>query len=136
MHGKVHSATRLAIEKALDVALSTIKLNEQKGQSSDRWHKLAAGASGAAGGLFGLPTLALGLSISTTIMLRSIADIARSEGEDLHQYDARLRAQTWTGRNPAPVQTAVVACCPLKTHLQQRQDWNPRTGGIEKESDG
>jgi hypothetical protein len=39
--------------------------------------------TGGVGGLFGLPALAIELPISTTIMLRSIADIARSEDEDI-----------------------------------------------------
>lgn len=90
LHGAVHSATRSAIEKALDVAVLTMNHSEQK-PSSNLWHKLAAGASGAAGGLFGLPALALELPVSTTIMLRSIADIARSEGEDLRQPEVRLQ---------------------------------------------
>ncbi len=90
LHGTVHTATQTAIEKALDIALMTIKQDEQK-QSSKMWHKLAAGASGAVGGMFGLPALAVELPVSTTIMLRSIADIARSEGEDLRQAEARLQ---------------------------------------------
>ncbi len=48
-----------------------------------RIHRTAAALAGAAGGAFGLPTLALELPFSTTIMLRSIADIARAEGHDL-----------------------------------------------------
>ncbi len=55
------------------------------------WHKLAVGTTGALGGAFGLPALAIELPVSTTIMLRSIADIARSEGEDLKMPDARLQ---------------------------------------------
>ena len=39
-------------------------------------------ASGAAGGAFGLATLPIELPVSTIIMLRSIAAIARNEGED------------------------------------------------------
>jgi len=38
-----------------------------------------------------LPALAIELPVSTTIMLRSIADIARSEGENLGTADARLQ---------------------------------------------
>ncbi|MCC5875288.1 MAG: EcsC family protein, partial [Candidatus Sumerlaeia bacterium] len=48
------------------------------------------GAWGGGVGAFGLGALAVELPISTTIMLRSIADIARSEGEDLRHIDARL----------------------------------------------
>ena len=52
---------------------------------------MAVGTTGAAGGAFGLPALAIELPVSTTIMLRSIADIARSEGENLETPDAKLQ---------------------------------------------
>jgi len=51
---------------------------------------MAVAATGAAGGLFGLPALAVELPVSTTIMLRSIADIARSEGEILRTAETKL----------------------------------------------
>ena len=41
------------------------------------------------GGFFGLAGVAVELPISTTIMLRSIADIARSEGENLKSNDTK-----------------------------------------------
>lgn len=86
----VNEATRKAIETALKVALWTMSDGKAASASSNGWHKLAAGASGAAGGAFGLAALSLELPVSTTIMLRSIADIARSEGEDLKGADAQL----------------------------------------------
>ena len=45
---------------------------------------------GSAGGAFGLAALPFELPVSTIIMLRSIADIARSEGEDLSDPDTAL----------------------------------------------
>jgi hypothetical protein len=90
MTATVNEITRKSIEKALDIALLTMDKDRQ-GSSSNWWHKLAVVASGAGGGAFGLPALALELPVSTTIMLRSIADIARSEGEDLRCPDARLQ---------------------------------------------
>ncbi len=86
----VNDITRKSIEKALDIALLTIDNNE-RGPSSNWWHKLAVAATGAGGGAFGLPALAIELPVSTTIMLRSIADIARSEGEDLNCAEGRLQ---------------------------------------------
>lgn len=87
----VNDATRKAIETALKVALWTLDKGESKsGSPSNWWHKLAAGASGAAGGALGLAALSVELPVSTTIMLRSIADIARSEGENLKLPDAQL----------------------------------------------
>jgi EcsC protein family len=85
----VNDATRKAIETSLSVALWTMD-DSQHEAPSNWWHKLAAGASGAAGGAFGLAALSVELPVSTTIMLRSIADIARSEGENLKLADARL----------------------------------------------
>jgi hypothetical protein len=51
--------------------------------SSAFGHKAMAAVSGAVGGAFGLATLAVELPLSTTLMLRSIAQIAQEEGEDL-----------------------------------------------------
>ncbi len=77
----VGKATSAALEKALQLAILTMR--GQTGEPADRLHKSAVGLSGAVGGLFGLPALVIELPVSTTIMLRSIADIARCEGEDL-----------------------------------------------------
>jgi hypothetical protein len=49
-----------------------------------------AAASGAGGGAFGLPALPVELPVSTMIILRSIADIARSEGELITSPEAKL----------------------------------------------
>jgi len=86
----VNDVARKSIEKALDIALLTMD-RDGRVPPSNWWHKLAVVATGAGGGAFGLPALAIELPISTTIMLRSIADIARSEGEDLRSPDARLQ---------------------------------------------
>lgn len=86
----VNAATRKAIESALDIALGTMDAGH-RGAASNWWHKAAATATGATGGAFGLGALALELPVSTTIMLRSIADIARAEGEDPSRPEARLQ---------------------------------------------
>jgi hypothetical protein len=86
----VNDAARKSIEKALDVALWTMDPGHLR-PSSNRWHKLVVGATGVAGGAFGLAALSIELPLSTTIMLRSIADIARSEGEDLRKPGSRIQ---------------------------------------------
>lgn len=58
--------------------------------SSDSKHKAMAALSGAVGGAFGLASLAVELPVSTTLMLRSIAEIAREEGEDLSDPENAL----------------------------------------------
>lgn len=85
----VADASRKSIEAALDVALRTIDGKSTR-ESLDWWHKVAVGTTGAAGGAFGLAALVVELPVSTTIMLRSIADIARSEGEDIQAPGSKM----------------------------------------------
>ena len=58
--------------------------------TGDFGHKAMAALSGAVGGAFGIATLPLELPVSTTLMLRSIAEIAREEGEDLSDPENAL----------------------------------------------
>ena len=78
----VNRATMTALERALDVAVAVMDDHGPK-VSSNSFHKLSVAATGAGGGAFGLAGLPVELPVSTTIMLRSIADIARSEGEQI-----------------------------------------------------
>jgi EcsC protein family len=82
-------ASETALRGALKLALRTLDLNAQA-RPANRAHVLAAAASGAVGGAFGLAALVVELPVSTTILLRSIAEIAREEGEDLSASDAAL----------------------------------------------
>ncbi len=85
----VHQAAHAAMMKALDVAVTTLG-GKPAAKSRDSLHKIAAAASGAAGGAFGLAALTWELPLSTTLMLRSIADIAAAEGEDPRHIETRL----------------------------------------------
>lgn len=51
-----------------------------------RLHNRVATLAGAAGGALGLASLPIELPFSTLIMLRAIADIGRTEGEDLSDH--------------------------------------------------
>ncbi len=84
--------TKSALTKALDGALLTLPMKSRK--PSNRVHKFFVGLSGAVGGSFGIMALALELPISATIMLRSIAEIARAEGEDISQLETKLECLT------------------------------------------
>jgi len=91
----VHKASEAAMLKALDVAVNSIaKPSSGPSVSKDRLHKFAAATSGAVGGAFGLLALGVELPVSTTIMLRSIADIAKSEGENVQHIETRLACLT------------------------------------------
>src|SRR5512145_860541 len=80
--GLIHKAATKALSTALSVAITSLGSRRPR-RASERWHKLLVGASGGVGGVFGLASLPVELPVSTTIMLRSIADIARSEGFDI-----------------------------------------------------
>src|SRR6266545_280796 len=84
----VAAATTKALHAALAVALRTME--KEPKAASRLLHKALAAASGAVGGGFGLAALPVELPISTIIMLRSIGDIARSEGEDLADPESAL----------------------------------------------
>ena len=89
----VHSATEGALMAALRAAVASLG-GKRVARSRDRAHKLAAAASGAAGGLFGIAALSIELPLSTMVILRSIADIAASEGEDPTHIDTKLACLT------------------------------------------
>jgi EcsC protein family len=84
----VATATTKALNAALAVAFRTMQ-NDPKA-ASGLLHKALVTTSGAVGGSFGLAALPIELPISTIIMLRSIGDIARSEGEDLTTPETAL----------------------------------------------
>jgi hypothetical protein len=87
-----NTATK-AVGTAFYAALST--MNKKRHGRPFRWtHRVMVFVSGAVGGFFGLPGLIGELPISTGLMLRSIADIARSEGEELSSIDTHLACIT------------------------------------------
>jgi hypothetical protein len=85
----IQGATQTALERGLRIALGTMA-EEPSRRSSARLHKAAAAATGAVGGFFGLGGLTVELPVTTVVMLRSIADIARSEDQDLALPETRL----------------------------------------------
>lgn len=74
-------AAEAAIRSGLNFALRSLVGKPLRDRR--RMHKSIAVLAGAAGGAFGISSLPIELPFSTTIMLRSIADIARAEGQDL-----------------------------------------------------
>jgi hypothetical protein len=87
---EIHRAAQRALDRALHAALKTISPERAVPRHADRVHRILTGATGAMGGFFGLAGLAVELPVTTTLMLRSIAEIARREGEDLASVEARL----------------------------------------------
>ncbi len=85
----VQDAARKALRKAFDFAIMTMD-NKAAIPASNQFHKISVAALGALGGAFGLATLPIELPVSKIIMLRSIADVARSEGEDIKRIETKL----------------------------------------------
>jgi hypothetical protein len=100
---KVNDATQAALRKCLQIALRTLGRNNggdaiaAPDKPSNLLHKFAVATTGAAGGAFGLFALPVELPVTTTLMFRSICDIARSEGEDLWSVDTQLQCLTVLG---------------------------------------
>jgi hypothetical protein len=80
----VHEAVMNCLELAVD------SLEEDAHPPSIWLPKAMTGLTGGIGGLFGAFALPVELPLTTTLMLRAIADIARHHGEDLSHIEARL----------------------------------------------
>jgi hypothetical protein len=85
---RIAAVTQYALTAAMRQAVRT--LNDTTATPSPRWHKAVAGVSGAVGGAAGLAGIAVELPFSTVVMCRSIADIARANGEPLHDPASQL----------------------------------------------
>ena len=86
--GRIHGAVEAALHKSAQAALWSLADTPGR-KASTRWHKLAAATTGAVGGAFGFTALFLELPVSTTIMMRAVADVARSEGFSLDEPSTR-----------------------------------------------
>lgn len=91
VYRRVRGFADVAIHRVMDVAASSLRHDpEIEADPRNGFYRGLAAGSGAVGGLFGLYGLLVELPISTTLMLRSIAEIARTEGEDLHDAETRM----------------------------------------------
>jgi hypothetical protein len=86
---KLQDIVTAALIRALNTVIRTMD-GEAAGPPQTWLPKLMAGVTGGVSGFFGLAALALELPVTTTIMLRAIAEIARSEGENVRSARTRL----------------------------------------------
>jgi hypothetical protein len=83
------SITRHSLRGGLSAIVAT--MDRQPGiPAGPGKYRFMSGLSGAAGGFFGLAALPIELPVSTLLMLRSIAEIGRGEGEDLSKPESQL----------------------------------------------
>lgn len=102
-HRRLQAATEVGIRQALRIALASQEHLTAAG-AYPYLHRLMAVGSGAVGGFFGPLALLAELPVTTVLMLRAIADLARSQGEDLGTPAARLACLevfALGGRSPA-----------------------------------
>jgi hypothetical protein len=85
----INQAVSTALQRCLNLATYRIETRSSWFQSGFA-AKAAVAFTGAAGGAFGLGALAVELPVTTTVMLRAIAEIARSEGEDVTSPEGAL----------------------------------------------
>ena len=100
-------ATDAALKAALRVALRSLSADAAP-KPRNRLHQAAAAATGAVGGAFGFAATAVELPVSTTILLRSIAEIARQNGEDLKNPGTGLACLNVLGLGGEPTPGADV----------------------------
>ena len=93
--GAIRGALEQALSLAFDVAAGSVERRTGLGwldrALASRWVNMAtAMASGAGGGLAGLPGVIAELPFTTTVLMRAIAQTAGEEGEDLASDEAKL----------------------------------------------
>jgi hypothetical protein len=86
---QIHKAVQASLKKALDVALRGFD-RPMLPEPTPWMYRAASSLAGGASGFLGLPALAVELPITTLMILRAIAAIARERGENLKDPAVRL----------------------------------------------
>lgn len=87
---RLREIIKAAMFKCLEVAINSLEVDADLGSPPEWMGKVLTGISGGVGGFFGMAALPFELPLTTTLMLRSIAEIARTEGEDVKTLDTQL----------------------------------------------
>jgi hypothetical protein len=90
---KVQLAIKGSVDKALEQCLRIAVRADRRSRAGavhKRAHTAATAVTGTIGGFFGVPGLLVELPVTTTVMLHSIVEIARSQGEDMTETESQL----------------------------------------------
>jgi hypothetical protein len=86
---RIDEAAERSIKSMLDLTIKSMAQIDPD-PADDRLHRLLVAGTGAVGGFFGPLMLLAELPVTTALMLRSIADIAHSQGEDMASEETRV----------------------------------------------
>jgi hypothetical protein len=86
---RLNRAIEAAMMRCLTLAIGSIAPGAKRPPALQA-SSLLAGINGAVSGFFGIAMLPIELPLTTTLMLRAIADTARHHGEDLARLEVRL----------------------------------------------
>jgi len=96
-HAMVGQIAHSALERAFGLAVRSLSsrrwpiVGKWRPAAGPRLHVALTAISGGAGGLFGWPGAAVEIPITTTLMMRSIAEIARQNGSDLSDPETLMQ---------------------------------------------
>ena len=79
-----------ALKATLELAVETLDPTAKHGSPSNFLHKVGTFFTGTIGGVIGFPALPFELPVTTTVMFRSICDIARSKGFNVIEPPVKL----------------------------------------------
>jgi hypothetical protein len=136
METRIQAAVERVLWRAHDVA--TFGVGRPGRRDPSIWtHRLSASLSGALSGFVGLPGLLLDIPVTTGLMLRSIAEIARDHGEDIGSADGKracLEVLAQTDVPPDVSRAGVLGADQAQTDPSQGEDeaeigyWSARAG--------
>lgn len=89
VRGRMDHVVSSALERAMGAAQQSRRLVRDRG---DWFNRLVSTASGAAGGIAGLPGAMIELPLTVTFLLRSILEIAAEHGLDPDSEEIRMEA--------------------------------------------
>lgn len=86
----LQDASQKVLQTVVKANLKTMQNGKANKTPNNKAYKALVTSSGILGGTFGATAFVVDLTVATKFMMRSIMDIARSEGEDLNCYDTQL----------------------------------------------
>lgn len=86
----IQKITQNVLRGVVRANIRYMKKEAPKRAPMNKAYQAMVASSGALGGTFGPTVFALDLGVTTNLMMRTIMDIARAEGEDLSSLDTQL----------------------------------------------